>query len=170
MSQTLYLLRHAKAEPWYPGINDFERALGQRGHDHMQGLSEWALEKLSAPESVLCSSSLRTRQTLIPLLDIWPQLSNRTTYLDEIYEASTGSLHALAGQAFRSSESILMVGHNPGFEQFALGVLRESDAAKITKMPTGVLAIIDFPNGYEHDCGQGLLRHWVKRSQVMERR
>ena len=169
MSQTLYLLRHAKAEPWSPGINDFERALAQRGHDHMQHLSEWAREKLPAPESALCSSSLRTRETLLPLLGIWPRLSKGTAYLDEIYEASAGSLHALAGQAFHSSESILMVGHNPGFEQFLLGVLHDLDTAKITKMASGVLAVIEFPNGYDHDCGQGLLRHWVKRKDLSVR-
>ncbi len=166
MIQTLYLLRHAKAEPWSPGINDFGRALAQRGHEHMQRLSEWALDKLSAPESALCSSSLRTRETLSHLLDTWPHLRTETDYLDEIYEANTGSLHALAGHGFAASNTIFMVGHNPGFEQLALGLMRDADAVTITKMHTGVLAVIDFPKGYEIDGGQGRLRHWVKRSTL----
>ena len=49
MSQTLYLLRHAKAEPWSPGINDFERALAQRGQDHMQRFGNADYKLLEKP-------------------------------------------------------------------------------------------------------------------------
>ncbi len=167
MTQTLYLLRHAKSVPWYPGVNDFGRRVAERGHAHMQRLSAWMLEHLEPPGQVLCSTSRRTRETLSPVLAAWPQCAANTRYLDEIYEASTGTLHALAAEAFRSADSVLMVGHNPGFESLALLALRDADAAEITKMPTGALAVIDFPGGYEKDCGRGVLRQWVGRKEVI---
>lgn len=163
MTQTLYLLRHAKAVPWHPGINDFERPLNDRGSSHMEQLSSWAADHLAMPDTVLCSTSERTRETLNPFLDCWPGLIERTQYLDEIYEATTGMLHELALQAFQSASSVMMVGHNPGFEYLTLAVLRDADANGISKMATGTLAAIEFSGGYEIECGDGHLSNWVTR-------
>ncbi len=166
MIQTLSLLRHAKAEPWSPGDDDFEGSLSERGHKHMAHLSLWALKNLLVPGATLCSSSKRTRETLRPFFANWRGLELSTHYLDEIYEASTGMLYSVAESPFDSADSILMVGHNPGFEYLALGVLRDSDATGITKMATGTLAVIEFPNSYKQDCGQGVLRHWITRKNL----
>jgi len=89
--------------------------------------------------------------------------NNDTSYLDEIYESSTGSLHELAAQAFQTRSRVMMVGHNPGFEYLALALLRNEDANGITKMATGTLAVIEFEGGYEDDAGNGQLRHWITR-------
>lgn len=167
MSQTLYLLRHAKSVPWEPGDTDFDRSLSQRGRDHMQRLSSWMRDHLDPPGAALCSSSRRTRETISPILGIWPQITQHTSYLDEIYEASTGTLHALAERAFETADSVLMVGHNPGFEYLAIAVLRDSDAAGISKMATGTLAVIEFPSSYGEDSGQGILRQWIRRKSLL---
>ena len=166
MIQTLYLLRHAKAEPWFPGVKDFERKLSQRGKNHMSRLSDWMKDKLAPPETALCSSSQRTRETLSPLLHAWTDLSEQTLYLEEIYDATAGALDALARRYFRDSSVILMVGHNPGFEYLALSVMRDHDAGEINKMATGTLAVIDFPAGYVPDSGNGTLRHWISRKNL----
>ena len=168
MNQTLYLLRHAKAEPWSPGINDFGRSLNQKGHDHMLHLAAWMQANLSAPGAALCSPSLRTRETIAPFFSAWPQLQDKTAYVEEMYEASTGLLHSLAEQAFEDSESVFMVGHNPGFEYLATAVLREADEEKITKMATGTLAVIEFPHGYQDDSGQGVPRHRVELKNLVK--
>lgn len=166
MNQTLYLLRHAKSEPWSSGINDFGRTLNERGKKHMAILSSWMLKNLPAPKVVLCSASCRTRETLKPFAEKWLETEPNTVYLDEIYEASAGTLHSLAGNAFESTSTVMMVGHNPGFEYLALGLTADSETADITKMATGTLAVIDFPNGYVQDSGEGVLRHWVTRKSL----
>ncbi len=163
MSQTLYLLRHAKAVPWSPGINDFERCLSNRGRRHMDHLSVWASQTLAIPDRCLCSSSARTRETIEPFFSHWQGLERNTEYLDEIYAATTGSLHSIAESGFQTADSIMMVGHNPGFEFLALALLRDQDANGITKMATGTMAVIEFPKTYERDSGEGILRRWVKR-------
>ena len=171
MTQTLYLLRHAKAEPWSLGINDFERGLNHRGRHHMRRLSAWMAENLALPDTVLCSSARRTRETLSPILDTWPAMLETTSYFDDIYEATTGTLHALAEHAFAHSSTTLMVGHNPGFEYLAMSLIQSSEAGgpnkmEIGKMATGTLAVIDFPAGYAQDSGQGILRHWMSRKNL----
>jgi phosphohistidine phosphatase len=163
MSQTLYLLRHAKAELWSPDSSDFVRRLSSRGRKHMDALSAWAFKELHLPECCLCSSSARTRETIEPFYAQWTALEQSTVYMNEIYEASSGTLHSLAEAAFETSDSVMMVGHNPGFEYLAMALLRDSDANGITKMATGTLAVIEFSGTYQQDSGQGLLRNWVTR-------
>ena len=59
----LHLLRHAKATPQGEGT-DRDRPLEQRGRRAAQALAAWAAEHRFSPMLVLCSPSLRTRQTL----------------------------------------------------------------------------------------------------------
>lgn len=164
--QTLYLLRHAKAEAWHPGCHDFGRQLNERGRVHTAKLSRWMQDALPEPDLILCSTSARTRETLELILQIWPATEARTRYLDEIYEASNGQLMALADTAFDTADRLLMVGHNPGFEHLAQALLRDQDAASMGKMATGTLAVIDFENGYTADRGEGVLRHWIRRKDL----
>lgn len=166
MSQTLYLLRHAKAEPWAPGVNDFTRPLSERGHDHMRDLVAKFPGTLDWPEKILCSGSTRTRETLTPFIERNPELARLTVYNDDIYEGSSGTLHALAQDAFETCHSLMMVGHNPGFEHLAMSLPRKDDVSGIYKMPTGTLAVIEFPAGYKEDAGHGLLRHWLRRKDL----
>jgi phosphohistidine phosphatase len=167
MTQTLYLLRHAKAEAWSPGVDDFGRKLSQQGHEHMSQLSAWMSQNLPAPGRALCSPSQRTRGTFAPFLQTWPELNDRVFYSPEIYEATTGTLHELLGSSFLDSQCVMMVGHNPAFENLALAVLRDSDAATVTKMATGTLAVIDFDPDYEAGCGSATLRQWIPRKNLL---
>jgi phosphohistidine phosphatase len=164
--QFLYLLRHAKAEPWYPGVNDFERPLNHRGAEHMQRLARWVQQSLPSPQRVLCSPSARTRETLEPFLSVWPDLPSVTRYVPEIYEATTGRLQALAAAAFEEVDSVMMVGHNPGFEYLALSVLNDRDADRVRKMATGSLAVIEFRKGWASGAGDGTLAHWIRRKDL----
>ena len=60
----LYLLRHAKAVPPEEDGPDRDRPLEQRGRRAAQVVARWIAEQRLAPTLVLCSPSLRTRQTL----------------------------------------------------------------------------------------------------------
>ena len=165
--QQLYLLRHAKAEPWSPLGNDFSRPLSVKGKRHTQALSSWATETLAPPDTVLCSPAKRTRETLAPLLSSWPQLLATTDYVDSIYGASLDMLLTLAGDAFSYSQRLLMVGHNPGFENLLINSLRESDAVSIQKMTTGTLAAIGFSQGFRSVSPSGTLLHLIKRKDLL---
>ena len=66
MHQQLYLLRHAKAEPCSPLGNDFSRALSEKGINDARLVAGWARDTLPLPDTVLCSTAKRTRQTLAP--------------------------------------------------------------------------------------------------------
>lgn len=165
-SQFLYLLRHAKAEPWYPGVNDFARPLSDRGVRHMERLARWAETELAPPQLVLCSPSTRTRETLDPLLTTWLGLQSVIRYEPLIYEATAGQLQGLAEAAFEETDSLMLIGHNPGFEYLAHSVMNDVDAQRISKMAVGSLAVIEFQGGWAQGAGDGRLKHWVRRKDL----
>lgn len=164
MSKTLYLLRHAKAVPWGPGIDDFSRRLAPRGRRHMQALAEWWDGHLEQPARILCSPSARTTETLAPLLALWPgALSDQPRAL---YGASAGRLMGELEAVLDGSDSLLMVGHNPGFEDLAFSLMGEADRNRHWKMATGTLAVFGFGRWPDPSRGDCRLRHWVTRDDL----
>jgi len=163
MNQQLYILRHAKAEPWSPLGNDFSRSLSSEGTGHAQLISDWVLETLPPPDTVLCSPAKRTRETLAPLLAGWPQLLATTDYVDSIFGASLNMLLTLAEEAFSYSQRLMMVGHNPAIENLLNNVLEQKQATNIGHLSAGTLAVIEFPGGFKRDAHAGNLLHLVRR-------
>lgn len=163
MTQKLYLLRHAEAESWNPLGNDFSRPLSSTGSLHARMVSNWVFETLSPPEIVLCSPAKRSRETLAPLLSLWPRLLATTDYVDSMYGASLNLLLAQTEDAFSYSECLLMVGHNPGIEQLLLNVADPNQAVSTMRMGTGSLAAIEFSNGFKRGS-TGSLQHLVGKS------
>ena len=157
MTHRLYLLRHAEAQSWNPLGNDSSRSLSSVGTRHAQLVSRWAFETLSPPDTVLCSPARRTRETLAPLLSLWPRLLATTDYVDSMYGASLNKLMTLTEDAFCYSECLLMVGHNPGIGHMLLNSVHPEKAVGTMKMGTGTLAVIEFPDGFKSRTPTGNL-------------
>ncbi len=164
--QTLMILRHAKAVPWYPGVDDFGRPLSDIGTGHAQKVADWICKQLDAPQSILCSPSQRTRETLSPLLDLDSGLKSVTRFESEIYGASSSRLNSILDYEFASADRILIVGHNPGFEMLAFDVIAPSEYQKIRRLATGTLVVVEFESGWETDAGKGKLRHKVRGKKL----
>ena len=157
MTHQLYLLRHAKADPWSPLGNDFSRSLSPVGNRDAQLVSDWALETLVPPDTVLCSPAKRTRETLAPVLARWPKLLATTDYVDSMYGASLNMLLTLAEDAFSYSERLLMVGHNPAVEVMLIKLLQKNQVVSKLKMNPGTLAVIDFSDEFKREAHNGKL-------------
>jgi len=166
MTQTLYLLRHAEAEPWNPLGNDFSRALSSGGEQHAVLVSNWAFETLSRPDTVICSPAKRTRETLAPLLAKWPRLLATTDYIDPMYNASLNMLLTLAEDAFTYSETLLMVGHNPGIAAMLTSTVQAEQASGLESMRPGTLAVIEFPGKFDRNRRVGNLSQLVLKKHL----
>ncbi|HEV2550737.1 MAG TPA: histidine phosphatase family protein [Stellaceae bacterium] len=137
----LYLLRHAKAVPATDGAADRDRPLEPRGRRAAQAMGAWIGEHHILPDLVLCSPSLRTRQTLdiiTPGFDRPPKIA-----LDEgLYLAAADRLLARLRRVPASAERVLLVGHNPALHELTL-ILAESPSgpllARLGGFPTGAL-------------------------------
>ncbi len=109
----LFLLRHAKSSWEDPELADHDRPLAPRGRRAAKLIAEHLRRQGIAPELVLCSSALRTRETLesiAPVLgeDVSVQIE------DELYAASEQVLLERVRAVEDGIESLLLIGHNPG--------------------------------------------------------
>jgi len=142
--RTLYLLRHAKAVPAeeYDGP-DRERPLEKRGRKASQAIADWVAEQRLAPALALCSASMRTRQTLDIVAPSFKHLPE--VRLEEgLYLADARQLLARLREVPGDTESVVMVGHNPGFHELAILLSEVTTGpliARLGNFPTGALVI-----------------------------
>lgn len=144
----LYLLRHAKSSWDDPDMDDFDRPLNKRGRKAAKAMAIYFREAEIQPQLVLCSTSKRTRDTLKYLQ---PALGEAPVELERrIYEASYQTLLECLAEVPAETESVLMIGHNPGLERLALYLMSDRGhgagaARMVDKYPTGSLAVLLAP-------------------------
>ena len=137
----LILLRHAHAEAAAPGQADLDRPLSAEGLAEAEAAGRWLAERKLVPDCVLCSPARRTRETLEAVLGAIGYVDQRIE--PSIYEATPGTLIALA-DTHNSAERLLMIGHNPGFEQLA-ALLHSGQSGDYRGMPPGGIAVLSMP-------------------------
>jgi phosphohistidine phosphatase len=107
----LVLLRHAKAEP-AGSVPDPLRPLALTGRKQAVAVGSALSTAGIAPDVVLCSSALRTRQT-------WELVASRLTgsphveVRDELYEVTVRELLAAVRELDETAGTVLVVGHEP---------------------------------------------------------
>lgn len=116
----LCLMRHAKAVPQADEAEDHDRPLAPRGERAARLMAEWMAAQGLAPDAVLCSSAVRTRQTLAAML---PALGKpRVLYEEGLYLAEPRTLLARLRKLPAEQGTVLVVGHNPGLHELAVAV------------------------------------------------
>lgn len=163
----MLLLRHAKSSWDEPFQTDHERPLARRGRKAAPLMGEFMAEAGLIPDLVLCSSARRARETWElasgPLGSSCP-----VEILEDLYHASVQSLIAVLREVPQGFDSVLMVGHNPTFEDLATTLVAseggEAEREMRRKFPTGALAVIDFPETEwaKIEARVGYLRDFVK--------
>ena len=137
----LILLRHAHAEPATPGQADLDRPLSAEGLAEAEAAGRWLAQNRLVPDTVLCSPSRRTRETLEAVLGAIGYVDQRIEPV--MYEATPGTLIALA-DTHGQSERLMLVGHNPAFEQLA-ALLHSGQSGDYRGMPPGGIAVLSVP-------------------------
>ena len=154
----LILMRHAKSD-WSGGMNDHDRPLNPRGRKAAAKLGDWLRANDLLPDQVLCSSSARTRETLMRL-DLPEDTS--TIFTRDLYLATHHDiLQALRGA---SGSTVLMLGHNPGSGIFAAEIVAQApDHPQFSRYPTcaTLVAEFDIDNWQDADWAKANARHFV---------
>ncbi|MGJ6979828.1 SixA phosphatase family protein [Aestuariimicrobium soli] len=102
---TLFLLRHAKTEASH-SRGDKARELTDRGRADARAVGEQLAGR--GIELVLCSSAVRTRQTVEEL-----GLAARVEVMDALYASDVETMLQRIGEVDESVENLLVVGHSP---------------------------------------------------------
>jgi len=134
--KTLYLLRHAKSSWDDPSLKDFDRPLNKRGLKAAPKMGAYMLKEKIRPDLVLSSPALRAKQTTTMVCEA-AGLSSLINFDERIYEAGVQRLFEIVAGFDDASNTAMMVGHNPGFEELLAALTNESHP-----MPTAALACI----------------------------
>ena len=103
--QRLIILRHASAAPQGLEPGDRARPLANIAHREMGAVSAWLDGR--TPDAVLCSTALRTRQTL----ELLALPEARIEFCEALYLGAPDAY--LAKAEARSEATVMIVGHNP---------------------------------------------------------
>lgn len=113
--KTLWLLRHAKSGHDEYVLSDVERHLSPRGYRDAEEQAVLFAQHYTKPDCIMSSPGIRAfttalifaRQLQYPLADIKMNA--------QIYEASTRILLSVITELDKNFNSVMLVGHNPGF-------------------------------------------------------
>ena len=152
----LWLLRHAKSSWDDPDLPDPDRPLAPRGRQAAELLAVHLAASDVRPGVVLCSSSLRTRQTLaaiLPALGDAPEIQIER----ELYGAGASQLLERLRRLPSRASSAMLIGHNPGIQDLALALAAGGPALAglREKFPTGALADLEIEVGRWRDVDNG---------------
>jgi phosphohistidine phosphatase len=142
--RTLLLLRHAKSS--WDAADDHERTLAPRGVRAAALLGAYLAEEGRAPDLVLCSTARRAVETWQRVAAQLPK-PPRVVLDAALYLAAPERILARVQRADDRVRRLLVVGHNPGFQELALELAGSAGAARIGKFPTCALAIFEIARG-----------------------
>jgi phosphohistidine phosphatase len=144
VDRTLLLLRHAKAvAPESFGGPDIERPLAKRGRADAAAAGRWLAGQEFGLDLVLCSTSVRTRQTwehtgIADAGDVW--------YDRRLYNADPDDLLEVVRETPAAARTVLLIGHAPGVPWLADELAAPGDSPARNRMhqkyPTSGVAVL----------------------------
>jgi phosphohistidine phosphatase len=156
--KTLLLLRHAKSSWDSPASKDYDRPLAPRGERDAPRVGKALRDAAVDLDLVVSSPAMRARQTAERVLEA-ARYDGPVRYEEAIYEASVAELMGVVRDLPDKAETVMLVGHNPGFEML-LGALCGTGAAPArVRVPTAMLACVELATDRwkEVSAGSGAL-------------
>jgi phosphohistidine phosphatase len=143
---------------------DIERPLNGRGRKASQTVGHFLGNTRITPDLVLSSSAIRARQTTDIVLET-AKLNTDLCFDERIYDASGHRLLEVVRQIDKSKKTVLLVGHNPGLEEFL-----ELLTGAVEAMPTGTLSKLTLKaSDWEDVSNNGGTLEWIVRPKELKK-
>jgi len=139
--KTVFLVRHAKAEPQDVKKSDHDRRLVDKGMRHAEKMASLVAGFRFPPELICTSSAARAKETAAIFADAL-NLKNSLEVADDLYSSSAQAYLQKIQKTADETNTMMIVGHNPVLED--LLVMLTSRSPFHCKMPTCGMAIIHF--------------------------
>lgn len=144
-TRRLVLLRHAKSA-WPEDVPDHDRPLGKRGRRDAPAVGRWLRDKGYLPDTVVCSTARRTRETWeLVAAELPASFRGRApavTFEPRAYAASAMSLLYLAHELPGESRTSMLIAHNPGISELAASLTGTHRGGM--NFPTAGVAVLEF--------------------------
>ena len=167
----LLLLRHAKSSREDPELDDFDRPLAPRGLNAAPRIGREIATRGWLPQSVLSSPAKRTRETWSLVAAELPDPAT-VTFPKALYMATPERLLTQVRKIPESVTALLVIGHNPGLEQFARRLAAsdsepEALARLAEKFPTAALVRLVYDGAWAGlDFASARLTHFLRPKDI----
>ena len=142
----LLVFRHGHAAPHGSVEPDFDRPLDARGTADVVWMARWAVEARVVPDLVVASPARRARQTAEGFCRGAGVDPGAIRWEERIYDARVSDLLAVLADVPAEARRVMLVGHNPGFEQLA--ALLAHPAARPIRLATAAAARLRLPEDW----------------------
>lgn len=148
MSRELLVLRHGKSDWTTDAPTDFERPLARRGRKAVKRMGRWLREQGLVPDHIVSSPAKRAEQTTLRACKFAQIAAPQVTWERRIYEADVPELLEVLAGCPQDKKRVMIVGHNPGFEDLVdyLGGEQVALPPDGKLMPTAALARLEMPD------------------------
>lgn len=151
--KTIILTRHAKSSWNSDSSTDFERPLNKRGIDDAPIMAKRLITYGQLPQVVISSTAIRALQTAELLMRELVMDKSLLTTTDTIYEAPARALIDSIKQLPETSDTAMIIGHNPGMSSTCSYLSKEADIQMSTlAMVCMELDVEEWEDVYP-DCG-----------------
>jgi phosphohistidine phosphatase len=139
----LILLRHAKSAWDQTSLDDKDRPLNERGRHDAPRMGQWLAASGFVPDTVLCSTAVRTRETWALVAPALPKSPN-ILFEDLLYLASEDEM--LSALRAADGDCVMMIGHMPGIGTLAADLRKKGPMLHglFAKYPTCTASVINF--------------------------
>ena len=161
----LILTRHAKSSWDDLRQSDHDRPLNKRGRASAQAVGDWMRDQSVAPQTILCSTAARTRETLALLA-----LDAPVNFEAGLYHCSADAM--LAKLAQQTAQTVLMVGHNPSIAELAERLAHELPRhPRFLDYPTCATTVMEFDalSWQDVQYGAGTIKAFVVPRELSAR-
>lgn len=157
----LYLTRHAQAEPYTYGKEDYSRHLIEEGLEKTHSIGDKLKNCFGNQDEIkiISSTATRAKETSKILSHILGVGERQIEWNKNIYEASIHDLMQIINRVDESTHHLMMVGHNPSISNLCDYLCNAS-----TNLNAAETAVIALPNGLDFSMlskGVGTLQHII---------
>ncbi|MES1147024.1 MAG: histidine phosphatase family protein [Solimonas sp.] len=150
----LTLVRHAQADAHMPDQSDWERPLTRRGLNDAAEMAKRLKSQRLKPDLILCSPSLRTRQTAEAFAKCLALSDDKIVFEDNLYLADTKHLLECVRNT-KEAHHLMIIAHNPGITEFAQWVAQDNEVDGMTTCAVFTLEF-DIEQWKELAAGSGI--------------
>ena len=138
--KTLYIVRHAKSSWNFPELSDEERPLLEKGKKRTRKIINFLQEKDVSVDLIISSHATRALETARIIAHGIGYTVDNIRISQQVYYASADQLYDQFFDLSDDIQSLMIVGHNPAFTNFANHFLDK----KIDWLPTSGVVSVTF--------------------------
>ncbi len=154
MRRELFILRHAKSSWSEVDKSDKDRALKPKGIKDITNLAKETRETTQNIDTIICSPANRAIHTAVLFAEEAGIPLSAISINEKLYEADETVLNQIIADIPSTTQSVMIVGHNPTLSYYVNSILPEP----IFELPTSGFVCLYFDAPSWDDIGKSTLK------------